>query len=48
MKMQIDNILILTDNNFDNIKKDAIKLAIIMIKDRKYFIFVHLLKFNGI
>lgn len=48
VKMQIKNILILVDNNFTNTKEGAIKLAKIVIKDKKYLIFIHLLKFYSI
>ena len=47
MEMQINDVLILTYNNFASIKEDAIKSAKIMIKNKKYFISVHLLKFNN-
>ena len=46
--MQTNNILILADNNFASIKKDAIRLAKIMTKDRKHFTFENTLKFNNI
>lgn len=46
--MQTDNILILANNNFTGIKENAIKSATIITKNRKYFTFVHLLKFNRI
>ncbi len=47
MRMQIDDKLILADNNFASTEKNAIKLAKIMIKDRKYLIPVYPLKFNN-
>lgn len=47
MKMQIDNILILADNNFAKKKKIIIQTIKIITKDWEHFIFSHSLKFNG-
>ena len=47
MRMQIDDTLILTDNNFASTKKEAIKSAMIITKNRKYLTPVHTLRFNG-
>lgn len=46
--MQTDDTLILANNNFTNIEKDAIKLAKIKIKDKEYLIFAYSLKFNAL
>ena len=48
VEMQTNNTLILADNNFACTKEKAIKSAKIMIKDRKYLIPAHLLKFNDV
>lgn len=47
IKIQINDILILVNNNFANTKEKAIKLAKIMIKNRKHLTFAHSLKFNN-
>lgn len=46
--MQIDNILILINNNFHSIKKNAIRSAKIITKNRKYITFLYSLKFNSV
>ena len=48
VKMQIDDILILTNNNFLNIEKNAIKSAKKMIKDKKHFLLIYSLKCNSV
>lgn len=40
VEMQTDNTLILIDNNLASNKEEAIKVLKLMIKDRKYLIFV--------
>lgn len=40
IEMQINNILILTDNNFANKKKKIIKETKIITKDCKYLTFI--------
>ena len=40
MKMQINNILILTNDVFASNKKKTIKITKIIIKDCKYLIFI--------
>lgn len=45
--MQTNNILILINNNFAGIKEDTIRLAKIIIKNKKYLIFIYFLKFNS-
>ena len=47
MGMQTNDILILADNNFADIKKVIIKSAKIMTKNRKCLSFAHPLKFNS-
>lgn len=47
IEIQINDTLILVDNDFANIKENVIKLAKILIKDKKYLIFAYLLKFNS-
>ena len=47
VKMQTNNTLILADNNFASTKKEAIKSAKIMTKNRKYLTSAYPLKFNG-
>lgn len=46
MGIQKNNTLILANKNFVSIEKKAIKLIKIIIKDKKYFIPIYLLKFN--
>lgn len=46
--MWTNNIFILTNNNFADIKKNAIKSVKIMTNNRKYFILTYLLKFNSV
>lgn len=46
MGIQVNNILIFANNHFATTEKNAIRLAKIMIKDRKHFISTHFLKFN--
>lgn len=48
MEMQIDDILIIDDNGFASIKKDAIRLAKIITKNKKHFIFIQPLKLNNL
>jgi hypothetical protein len=48
VEMQIDDILLLADQSFAALKKETIKSAKIMIKDRERLISDNLLKFNGI
>lgn len=48
MKMQVNNIFILIDNNFASVQKNAIRLIKIMIKNKKHLIFIYFLKFIGI
>lgn len=45
--MQIDDILILANNNFASTKKNVIKSAEIIIKNKKYPTFIYSLKFNN-
>lgn len=45
--MQTNNILILINNNFAGIKEDIIRLAKIIIKNKKYLILIYFLKFNS-
>lgn len=45
--MQTNNILILINNNFAGIKEDTIRLAKIIIKNKKYLILIYFLKFNS-
>lgn len=47
IEILIDDILILVDNDLASIEEDVIKLVKILIKDRKYLTFAHLLKFNS-
>ena len=47
VRMQTDDILILTDNDFASTEKDVIRLAKIMTKDREHLTPAHPLKFNG-
>ncbi len=44
--MQIDDILILTDQSFVVVEKEAIHSAKIIIKTRKQLTFINLFKFN--
>ena len=44
--MQTNNILILANNNFASTKKDAIRSAKIITKDKKHLTPTHSLKFN--
>jgi hypothetical protein len=46
MNMQIDDILILTDQSFVVVEKEAIYSVKIMTKTREQLIFINLLKFN--
>lgn len=46
--MQINNKFILIDNYFASIKEYIIKLAMIIIKNKKYLTSTYFLKFNGI
>lgn len=48
IRMQIDDILILADNNFASTKENAIRLAKIMTKNKEHLTSAHLLKFNGV
>ena len=48
VKLQTNDILILANNNFTSIKEEEMKLAKIIIKNRKYLTFAHPLKFNSI
>lgn len=48
VRIQIDNILILANNNFASIEKKYIKYVKIITKNRKNFTFVCFLKFNDI
>ena len=45
--MQINNIFIIVDNNFTNIKKKIIRLAKIIIKNKKHLTSIYFLKFNS-
>lgn len=45
--MKVDDILFLANNDFVSIKKDAIKSAKIMKKDRENFTSANSLKFNN-
>lgn len=47
VRVQINNILILIDNNFASTEENAMRSAKIMTKNTKYFISIYLLKFNG-
>ena len=47
VEMQTNDTLILADNDFTSTEKDAIRSVKIMIKNTKYLIFAHPLKFNG-
>lgn len=46
--MQIVNKLILVNNNFASIEEDVIKLAKILIKNRKYLTLTYFLNFNSV
>ncbi len=46
VEMQTDDILLLADQSFVTLKKETIKSAKIMIKNRESFISDNLLKFN--
>lgn len=46
--MKNNNILILVNNDFIDTKKNAIRLAKIIIKDKKYLTFIYFLMFNSI
>lgn len=47
VRMQIDNILILADNDFTSTKEDTIKSAKTMTKDREHLTPTYFLKFNN-
>lgn len=46
MKMQINNILILVDNDFASIEENANRSAKIWTKDKEYLTFAYFSKFN--
>ena len=48
VEIQTDNILILADNDFASIKKNAIRLIKIMIKNKEYFTPIYFPKFNSV
>lgn len=48
IKMQINDIIILANNNIASIKKVIIKKTKIMTKDREYLTSIQSLSFNGV